>query len=59
MKNITQTYGDRLQQRIRDAHQRRYDCNIWTASEGWEVDGTGRPMYLRGIGCKKHHVYYR
>jgi hypothetical protein len=53
----TTTYAAKLQQRVRDAHERRYDCKTWGPSEGWEVDGLGNPMYLKGIGCKKHHIY--
>jgi hypothetical protein len=52
------TYTERLEQRVREAHERQYQCKTWEQWSGRERDGLGKTVEVSGIGCREHHVCF-
>lgn len=58
MIETTETYAERLERRVKNAHDLTYDCQTWEPWEGWERGADGKPVYVKGIGCREHHVCF-
>jgi hypothetical protein len=46
-----------LEERIQEAHAKRYDCRTWEHIEYDDRTRIGEKVHMVGEGCSEHHVF--